>query len=741
MMMMREVRTSKRARGIAALAEIQNEQTMRRVKAKQRPSPFPSAAEAKAGGSTNRHAESGPSESSAFGLQFVQTKTVITPPQLAHEVDGESSGSDDDLWGQGEKRHASKAAVSASVDDQHGRDFGSDLLESESAHRGGHDSPGSDGAGRISEQSTLTFQTAKGSDYGLLIAQNKELLGQATETREVREMIQRIAAEEAADIEARQKKAEERRLAREAKSAEESAQLNVTRNSLRPPKPTADLPPPKKRASSGDGTGGTKRQKVPMVVPRLLSGPLGLVSFFGLALVEVLDKGDCLFLAVLAAALLIDSFEASRPYDSSTVAELVIRLRMHACELAQRLFEQNKADPLWEYVKLGLATRLGRDPTTEDLAQRRAQITSELVELQLPGTWNKPSLEFVTWALADFLKREIVVLTVLDNDGLGDNYRLYGCREGCHVRPMDELKTALNSVDDAPLVIVLQGGCHFSALVPKESCGIDTRRRSRLLLELGLLNSSVNTGNAARRRVAIAEGGAGTVSASTGSESTVSARTVSASSVQSRTKPAFPAFDALNTAPAVRPSAAAAPIDNTAEVNKQLRRQLAAAKRMLARVDTVIDYAATSSGIPIGGEGATRTLEHRLNFVNRVSKAAATGSTRKQRIKVSLGSTELQPSDCWETAPDSSELGRWRTRVLKAIQAHVNRELLQCSDALLLSKTTPQMVESLSSYLKETYQNGYNARGVLEMLGPIIAAIVRKHRHHMTEDRVHRPGT
>jgi hypothetical protein len=79
--------------------------------------------------------------------------------------------------------------------------------------------------------------------------------------------------------------------------------------------------------------------------------------------------------------------------------------------------------------------------------------------------------------------------------------------------------------------------------------------------------------------------------------------------------------------------------------------------------------------------------------------------------------------------------------VLKAIQAHVNRELLQCSDALLLSKTTPQMVESLSRYLKETYQNGYNARGVLEMLGPIIAAIVRKHRHHMTEDRVHRPGT
>ncbi len=232
---------------MTTLAEIQNEQTMRRVTAKQRPSPFPSAAEAKAGGSSNRHAESGPSESSAFGLEFVQTKRDIRPPQLAHEVDGESSGSDDELWGQGEKRHASKAAVSASVDDRHGRDFGSDLLasESESAHRGGHDSPGSDGAGRISEQSTLTFQTAKGSDYGLLIAQNKELLGQATETREVREMIQRIAAEEAAAIEARQKKAEERRLAREAKSAEESAQLNVTRNSLRPPKPTADLPPPK----------------------------------------------------------------------------------------------------------------------------------------------------------------------------------------------------------------------------------------------------------------------------------------------------------------------------------------------------------------------------------------------------------------------------------------------------------------------------------------------------------------
>ena len=150
-MMMREAKTSKRARGIAALAEIQNEQTMRRVKAKQRPSPFPSAAEAKAGGSSNCHAESGPSESSAFGLEFAQTKRVIRPPQLAHEVDGESSGSDGEHWGQEEKRHASKAAVSASVDDQHGRDFGSDLLsESESAHRGGHDSPGSDGAGRIS---------------------------------------------------------------------------------------------------------------------------------------------------------------------------------------------------------------------------------------------------------------------------------------------------------------------------------------------------------------------------------------------------------------------------------------------------------------------------------------------------------------------------------------------------------------------------------------------------------------
>ena len=270
-----------------------------------------------------------------------------------------------------------------------------------------------------------------------------------------------------------------------------------------------------------------------------------------------------------------------------------------------------------------------------------------------------------------------------DNDGLGDNYRLYGCREGCHVRRMDELKTALDSVDDAPLVIVLQGGCHFSALVPKESCGIDTRRRSSLLLELGLLNSSVNTGNAARRRVAIAEGGAGTVSASTVSESTVSARTVSASSVQSRAKPAFPAFDALNTAPAVRPSAAAAPIDNTAEVAK-LRRQLAAAKRMLARVDTVIDSAATSSGIPIGGESATRTLEQRLNFVNRVSDAAATRPTKRQRIKVSLGSTELQPSDCWENAPASSELGNWRTRALRAIQAHVKRELFKCGDALPL---------------------------------------------------------
>jgi hypothetical protein len=239
-----------------------------------------------------------------------------------------------------------------------------------------------------------------------------------------------------------------------------------------------------------------------------------------------------------------------------------------------------------------------------------------------------------------------------------------------------------------------------------------------------------------RRRVTIAEGGAGTVSAST-----VSASTVSASSVHSRANPKFPDFDALNTAAAVRPSAAAAPIDNTAEVNKQLRRELAAAKRMLARVDTVIDFAATSSGIPICGEGATRTLEQRLNFVNRVSKAAATGPTKKQRIKVSLGSTELRPSDCWETAPNSSELGPWRTKALRAIQAHVNRELLQCGDALLLSKTTPQMVESLSRYLKETHQNGYNARGVLEMLGPIIAAVVRKHRHHMTEDRVHRPGT
>ena len=729
---------SKRARDIAMLAGIQSEQMIRRVKAKQRPSPFPSTAEAKAGGSTNRHAEFDPSESSVLGLQFLQPK--ITRPQPDHEVDGESSSSDDELWEEGGKGHASKAAVSASVDDQHGRDFGSDSSDSESMHGGGHDSPGSDGAGRSSEKSTLTFQTARGTDYGRLIAQNIERLGQATESREVREMTQRIAAEKAAVIEARQKETEQRRLARLAKSAEESAQLNVTRESLRRQKPTAGSQPATKRASSGGATGGTKRQKVAMVVPRLLSGPSGLVSFFGLALVEVLDKGDCLFLAVLAAALLIDSFEASRPYDSSTVAELVTRLRMHACELAQRLFDQNKADPLWDYVKLGLEIRLARDPTAEDLAQLRAQITSELIELQRPGTWNRPSLEFVTWALADFLKREIVVLTVLDNDGLGDNYRLYGCREGCHVRQMDELKTALDSVDDAPLVIVLQGGCHFSALVPKESCGIDTRRRSRLLLEFGLLNSSVNAGNVARRRVTIAEGDAGTVSASTGSASTVSARTVSASSVQSRAKPAFPAFDALNTAPAVRPSAAAAPIDNTAEVAK-LRRQLAAAKRMLARVDTVIDSAATSSGIPIGGESATRTLEQRLNFVNRVSDAAATRPTEKQRIKVSLGSTELQPSDCWENAPSSSELGRWRTRVLKAIQAHVNRELLQCGDALLLSKTTPQMVESLSRYLKETYQHGYNARGVLEMLGPIIAAIVRKHRHHMTEDRVHRPGT
>ena len=76
------VKTSKRARDIARLAEIQNVQIMRSVKAKQRPlaSPFPSTAEGKAGGSTNRHAEFDPSESSALGLQFLRPK--ITRPEL-----------------------------------------------------------------------------------------------------------------------------------------------------------------------------------------------------------------------------------------------------------------------------------------------------------------------------------------------------------------------------------------------------------------------------------------------------------------------------------------------------------------------------------------------------------------------------------------------------------------------------------------------------------------------------------
>ena len=74
------VKTSKRARDIARLAEIQNVQIMRSVKAKQRPSPFPSTAEGKAGGSTNRHAEFDPSESSALGLLFLRPK--ITRPEL-----------------------------------------------------------------------------------------------------------------------------------------------------------------------------------------------------------------------------------------------------------------------------------------------------------------------------------------------------------------------------------------------------------------------------------------------------------------------------------------------------------------------------------------------------------------------------------------------------------------------------------------------------------------------------------
>ena len=75
------VKTSKRARDIARLAEIQRDvQIMRSVKAKQRPSPFPSTAEGKAGGSTNRHAEFDPSESSALGLQFLRPK--ITRPEL-----------------------------------------------------------------------------------------------------------------------------------------------------------------------------------------------------------------------------------------------------------------------------------------------------------------------------------------------------------------------------------------------------------------------------------------------------------------------------------------------------------------------------------------------------------------------------------------------------------------------------------------------------------------------------------
>ena len=77
---------------------------------------------------------------------------------------------------------------------------------------------------------------------------------------------------------------------------------------------------------------------------------------------------------------------------------------------------------------------------------------------------------------------------------------------------------------------------------------------------------------------------------------------------------------------------------------------------------------------------------------------------------------------------------------LAAINDFVKRQLLHCTDGLLLSRDTDDVTKRLCSFLENTYRRGYNAQGVMNRLRPTIKSKVSQLIRWLQEWKVRNPG-
>ena len=326
---------------------------------------------------------------------------------------------------------------------------------------------------------------------------------------------------------------------------------------------------------AGDGESARKRRR--SVVPMRFTD---FRKKFGYTHFGTAANGDCLFSSTLGCMGVIRSDQAKNPDDVAT--EYQRKLRSKGCEMADTLVE-TCADgmPLWTYQML-------HGPNASNQDAYRKTLKHELAMLKEPYVFNFNALEYVIWVLALLVKREIVVLNLLDDGMLCGHFRLYGCRNGkSHSYRLDELEQVL---EIGTLVLVREGPAHsvghFTYLRTSGGHGeeeLSSSERAAFLMRIGALAPVARTSGS---------GGSKKVSISPESDNDEALQA--------------PVLKALNTARtvqeqiAVEPSRAAVEAALRAE-NAQLQRKLEKKSTELRRVDHELNQAAAGSGIRIGG--------------------------------------------------------------------------------------------------------------------------------------------
>ncbi len=329
---------------------------------------------------------------------------------------------------------------------------------------------------------------------------------------------------------------------------------------------------------AGDGDSAKKRRR--SVVPMRFTE---LREKFGYTHFGAAADGDCLFSSTMGCIGVIRSEQATNPDDVTT--EYKRRLRSVGCEMADELVE-TCADgmPLWTYQMLD-----GKNASNQDAY--RKTLKQELAKLKEPYAFNFNALEYVIWALALLIKREIVVLNLLDDGMLCGHFRLYGCRNGkSHSYRLDELQQVL---EISTLVLVRQGPAHsvghFTYLRTSGGHGMEdlsSSERVAFLMRIGALAPVPRASGSA-----LGSGGSKRVSIP-----------LELDNDEALEAPVLKALNTVRTVqqPAVEPSPAAVEAELRAEI-AQLRRELEKKSTELRRVDHELNQAAAGSDIRIGG--------------------------------------------------------------------------------------------------------------------------------------------